>query len=290
MHHFTIRDIENLSGIKAHTLRMWEQRYGLCVCKRKESKHRYYDNDDLRHILRIAYLYHQNYKISRIAQLSQKEIIQLSSRRNESDEYEPTVNQFIEASLDYDQHQFEMVFNGLLRTMGLEKSVEKVIYPFLDKIGLLWMTGHVLPAQEHFCSYLIQKTIIAAINALPTVINSENRFILFTPEGEGHELTLLFVQYLIKKKGIKTILLGKNVSMDIVKEYCTNQPASHLYFHLVTNFTNCAPEQYLSKLSAAFADKKIIASGPAFKGVQNIPGNVELIRSLQHVISFDFSA
>ncbi|MEP6748887.1 MAG: MerR family transcriptional regulator [Bacteroidota bacterium] len=290
MHHFTIRDIENLSGIKAHTLRMWEQRYGLCVCKRKESKHRYYDNEDLKHILRIAYLYHHNYKISRIAQLSQDEIIQLASKRNDSDEYEVMVNQLIEASIDYNQLQFEMVFNGLLSSMGLEKSIEKVVFPFLNKIGLLWMTGHMLPAQEHFCTFLIQKTIIAAINALPTVTNSQYRFVLFTPEGEGHELSLLFVQYVIKKKGIKTILLGKNVSLNTVKDYCDQQPASHLYFHLVTNFTNCNPEQYVHKLSAAFADKKIIASGPALKDIQNLPGNVHLIRSLPEVISFEFSA
>jgi DNA-binding transcriptional MerR regulator len=289
MYHFTIRDIENLSGIKAHTLRMWEQRYGLCVCKRKESKHRYYDNTDLKHILRIAYLYHSGYKISRIAQLSPEQIIQLASKRNENDEYEVMVNQLVEASMDYDQQQFEKIFSSLLRTMGMEKSIEKVIYPFFDKIGLLWMTGHVLPAQEHFCSYLIQKTIIAATNALPPANTSVNKFVLFTPEGEAHELPLLFIQYLIKKKGIKNVLLGKNVSLDVLKQYCAKQPASHLYFHLITNFTNSSAEEYLSKLSMAFADKKIIASGPAIKNIQNIPGNVQLLSSLQQVLSFGFS-
>jgi MerR family transcriptional regulator, light-induced transcriptional regulator len=290
MHHFSIRDIENLSGIKAHTLRMWEQRYGLCVCKRKESMHRYYDNDDLKHILRIAYLYHNGYKISKIAQLSTDEIIMLASKKYSGDEYEVLVNQLVEASIDYDQQQFEKVFSGLLRTMGLEKSIEKVIYPFFEKIGLLWMTGHVLPAQEHFCSYLIQNSIIVAINALPTINTETNRFLLFTPEGEKHELPLLFIQYLIKKKGHKTIMLGKNVSVETIKYYCEHQPASHLCFHLITNFTNCEPAQYLRKLSLAFADKKIIASGPAFNGLENLPGNIVLIHSLQHAISLEFLA
>src|ERR1700712_3002086 len=103
MHHFTIRDIENLSGIKAHTLRMWEQRYGLCVCKRKESLHRYYDGEDLKHILRIAYLYHNGYRISRIVQLSADEILRLSSKKTGQDEYALMVNQLVEAGLDYNQ-------------------------------------------------------------------------------------------------------------------------------------------------------------------------------------------
>jgi MerR family transcriptional regulator, light-induced transcriptional regulator len=288
MHHFTIRDIENMSGIKAHTLRMWEQRYGLCVCKRKESKHRYYDSDDLKHILRIAYLYHHGHKVSKIAQLSQDEIIQLASGKYDSDEYEVMVNQLVEASVDYDQQQFEKIFHGLVRTMNLEKTIEKVVYPFFDKIGLLWMTGHILPAQEHFCSHLIQKTIIAAINALPTVTTETDRFIFFTPESEEHELPLLFIQYLAKKKGIKTILMGKNVSIDVLKYYCTHKAASHLWLHLITNFTNFSPEQYLTKLATTFANKKIIASGPVFKDLESVPGNVELLCSFQQILAFDF--
>ncbi|GAC1432295.1 MAG: hypothetical protein NVSMB7_08130 [Chitinophagaceae bacterium] len=289
MHHFTIRDVENLSGIKAHTLRMWEQRYGLCLCKRKESLHRYYDNEDLKHILRIAYLYHNGYKISRIAQFSQEEIIQQASRIFESDEYEVMINQLVEAGMDYNQEQFENAFHSALRTMGLERTMEKLVYPFMDKIGLLWMTGHVLPAQEHFCSYLVQKAVIAAINALPTVHTGNSRFLLFTPPGEDHELPLLFIQYIIKKKGYNNILLGKNISIDIIKEYCSCQPVTHLYFHLITNFTNCHPEQYLGKLSAAFADKRIIASGPALKDIENIPGNVDILRSFHEAMAFEFA-
>jgi MerR family transcriptional regulator, light-induced transcriptional regulator len=288
MHHFTIRDVENLSGIKAHTLRMWEQRYGLHLCKRKKSLHRYYDNEDLKHILRIAYLYHKGHRISRIAKFSHEEIIQMASKRFENDEYEVMVNQLIEASIDYNQLQFENAFNSALRTMGLEKSMEKVVYPFLEKIGLLWMTGHILPAQEHFSSHLIHKTVIAAINSLPSVYTSTNRFLLFTPEGEGHELPLLFIQYLIKKKGIKTVLLGKNIPLDIVKYYCAHQPVSHLYFHLITNFTNSDPQEYLSKLSETFADKQIIASGPSLKNIGSMPANVAIIDSLQHAISYEF--
>jgi DNA-binding transcriptional MerR regulator len=287
MHHFSIRDVENLCGIKAHTLRMWEQRYGLCTCKRRESKHRYYDAEDLKYILRIAYLYHHGYRISRIVQLSAQEIIELASKKTGSDEYGLLINQLLEAGLDYNQEQFENSFQGTVRTMGLENSIEKVIYPFLDKIGLLWMTGHVLPAQEHFCSHLIQKKIIAAINALPALYNGHQKLLLFTPEGENHELPLLVIQYIMKRKGFKTILLGKNISMDIVQSYCSQQPATHLCFHLVTNFTYPHPAEYLDKLSASFSEKKIIASGPALKNIKETPDNVSILRSFQELMSLE---
>ena len=171
--------------------------------------------------------------------------------------------------------------------MGMEKTIEKVVYPFFEKIGLLWMTGHVLPAHEHFCSYLIQKTVIAATNALPANYGSDNKVVLFTPEREMHELPLLFIQYLMKKKGIKNVLLGKNVSVETIKDYCAHQPASHLYFHLITNLTNYSAEEYIGKLSATFANKKIIASGRAVKEIKKIPANVKLLYSLQEVLFFE---
>jgi DNA-binding transcriptional MerR regulator len=288
MHHFTIRDVENLSGIKAHTLRMWEQRYGLCVCKRRESQHRYYDGEDLKHILRIAYLYHNGYRISRIIQLSAQEIIQLASKKSGNDEYGLLVNQLLEAGLDYNQEQFEKSFHDSIQAMGLENSIEKVVYPFLDKIGLLWMTGHVLPAQEHFCSHLIQKIVIASINALPALYNGHQKLLLFTPEGENHELPLLVIQYIMKRKGLKTILLGKNISMEVVKLYCLQQPVTHICFHLVTHFNHPDPAAYLGKLSANFAEKKIIASGPALKNIRETPGNVSILRSFQELMSLEF--
>ena len=287
MHQFTIRDVENLSGIKAHTLRMWEQRYGLCICKRRESQHRYYDGEDLKHILRIAYLYHNGYRISHIVQLSAQEIVELASKKTGNDEYGLLVNQLLEAGLDYNQDLFENNFHSSVRTLGLENSIEKVIYPFLDKIGLLWMTGHALPAQEHFCSHLIQKTIIASINALPAACNSHQKLLLFTPEGENHELPLLIIQYIIKKKGFQTILLGKSVSIDVVQLYCAQRPVTHLYFHLVTNFTNSQPAAYVEKLSANFTDKKIIASGPALKNISDTPDNVSILRSFQELMSLE---
>jgi DNA-binding transcriptional MerR regulator len=288
MHHFTIRDVENMSGIKAHTLRMWEQRYGLNVCKRKESKHRYYDNEDLKNILRVAYLYHNGYRISRIAKLSMEEIRLQASQTFNNDEYEVLVNQLVESGLLYNQPLFEKSLHTSIKTMGLEKSIERVIYPFLDKIGLLWLTNHVLPAQEHFCSHLIQKSIMYAINGLPPVKeNNGPRVLLFTPKGEMHDLPLLFAQYVMKKKGIKTVMMGSNCTTELLKYCCEHQPVTHLYFSFITNFTNGNTGDYITKLAAAFPNLQIIGTGAALRDVEATPANVRVLRSVQEVINLD---
>jgi MerR family transcriptional regulator, light-induced transcriptional regulator len=288
MHHFSIKDIENLSGIKAHTIRIWEQRYGLCSSKRKESKHRYYDNEGLKQILRIAYLYQNGYKISKIAGLVPEQIVELASKKIGKNEFDVFINQLVEASVDYDQPQFEKTLGIALTMMGLEKWITQIVYPFMDKIGLLWLTDHVLPAQEHFSSHIVQKKIIVATDKLPAIKTSKKeRFLLFTPEREEHEIPLLIANYLLKKQGIKTVLFGKNVSLATLQYYCEHHPVSHIYFHLITNFTDCETHAYLLKLAKQFPEKKIIAAGPLMKKISiNLPRNVELIRSLQEMMDF----
>ncbi len=286
MHYFTIRDVENLSGIKAHTLRMWEQRYGLNLCKRRESKHRYYDNEDLKYILRIAWLYHSGFRISRIAALSEDEINNLASQNYNADENESMVNQLVDAGLEYNQEQFEKSLRHAMKTMGLEKTIEKIVYPFFNKIGLLWLTNHLLPAQEHFCTFLIQKLIISAINALPAADNNKYRVFLFTPVKEMHDLPLLLAKYVFKKQGIKSIMAGSNCTIETVKYCCTHQPVTHLYFHLITNFTNCDINAYVKELSEEFADLKIIASGLALKDITSLPSNMQVLHSVHELLNF----
>jgi DNA-binding transcriptional MerR regulator len=290
MHHFSIRDVENLSGIKAHTLRIWEQRYGLCLCKRKESQHRYYDNEDIKQVLRIAYLYHNGYKISRIAGLTQEQLLQLASKRTGADEYDIFVNQLLMSSMEYDEAGFEQILNHLTLTMGLEKCMVKVIYPLLDKIGLLWMTNHILPAHEHFSSQLIQKNIISAIGKAGQVdTNAGNHFVLFTPEGEQHVIPLLFAQYLLKKQGVKTTLFGAAIPVALLKYYAARQSFTHLYFHAITHLANCEMDEYIRRLATEFPSKKIIVSGPAAGGAgctKEQPANVTILRSVKEMIDF----
>lgn len=287
MQQFSIRDMENLTGIKAHSLRIWEQRFGLNLCKRRESMHRYYDNEDLKHILRIAYLYHNGYKISRIASMRQEEIMQLAAGKLGRDENDAHIHHLIEASVDYDYPRFEKIFQSVLLSQGMERSIVNVIYPYLDRIGILWLTNHVMPAQEHFSSSIIRNKIIAAIDHLPPVTKThEKNILLFSPEEEFHEIPLLFMQYLLKKNMRPAILLGTNTSVQTIQYYCQHKSVSAVYLHIITNLTGKEPGRYLDVLSKAIPSVPIIASGPALRDVLSPPSNVRMIRSLEENILF----
>lgn len=287
MYQFSIRDIENLSGIKAHTLRIWEQRYGLTLCKRKESQHRFYDNDDLKQILRIAYLYKKGYKISKIATFTQDQIQELASQQNGPIDSDVIINQLIESSMDFDQGQFEAITDNSIQNMGMEQFVLKIAYPYMEKIGVLWMTNHIIPAQEHFSSSILQKKLISAINFLqPPVKRSDIYLLLFTPEGEQHELSLLFAQFLFKKKGYDAVLMGRSISIETLKYYTERKNVTHLYFHLITNFTNYSIDDYILKLASTFPEKKIIAAGPATINATVSADNVTILKSLKEMLDF----
>lgn len=278
MNTFTIRDIENLSGIKAHTLRVWEQRYGIIRPMRKDSNHRLYGIDDLKQILRISLLYNQGYKISRIAEMTEPEINSLSLEFMQKGHYEVFVNQMMEASIDFDEPAFRNALDGAIFHLGLEKAMLQAVYPFLNKVGILWLTGNVIPAQEHFASAIIRNRIIAAMGKItPRSKRSGLRFILFCPPAEFHEIPLLMVQYSLKFRGIPCVLFGVDTNLDQLKAYTEKFPATHLITHLITNFTNQSPQEILDELVNAFPGVNIIASGKSFREVKAKGDQIKLM-------------
>src|SRR5215831_4648490 len=289
MNLFSIKDIENLTGIKAHTLRIWEQRYNFLNPKRKQSKHRFYDNEDLKFILRIAYLYNNGFKISRIACFREEEIKKLALElKPGAENYDIFINQLTEASIDLNQERFEKILNNLVLHAGFEKSITHVIFPMLKNMGLLWITGNIIPAQEHFASSLIVKKMIVAIDGLERPeYNGERRVILFTPKGELHEIPLLFMQYMLKKHGIPHIYLGKNVCLGSLQEFCHERAFSQLYLHLITNLIRCEIKEYLMKLSSMFPDKEIIFSGSTTCQVScMLPPNIRALKNNEELMTF----
>jgi DNA-binding transcriptional MerR regulator len=291
MNAFTIRDIENLCGIKAHTIRIWEQRYQLLCPKRKTSNHRIYDNNDLKCLLRIAFLYHHGHKISSLARLNEKEICQLTlSLTREGDSAEMFINQLTEASIDFDEELFENILHNVILHMGFEKTITKVAYPFLEKIGLLWLTGNLVPAQEHFASALITKKIHVAINGLnnpiPSKAPAQKIVLLYTPKGEFHEIPLLYMRYLMKKSGIFTVYFGKDIDLDELEYYCRQKPVTHLYFHLVTHLLRYEPEEYIRRLTRLFPDKHIVISGWLGRSLHQVPPRVLVLNGLEEMQAF----
>lgn len=287
MNHFTIRDIENLCGIKAHTLRIWEQRYKLFVAKRKESQHRIYDNDDLKELLRISLLYHSGHKISKIAELNADQIQQLvQSSCIKDDNQEAFVLQLIEAGVDFDKEKFERLVNCLVVRIGLEKCIATVFYPFLQRIGLLWMTNNVIPAQEHFVSHIIRKKIILATDGLEVNSNSKTDIVVFAPTGEQHEIPLLTANYFFRKYNNRTSYFGVNVSTGCLEYYLQHHTVTHLYTHVITHLDNDGLNNYINTLCEKFPEKKIVLSGPASKCMEQIPANLQLLHSLDEMVEF----
>jgi DNA-binding transcriptional MerR regulator len=288
MNRFSIKDIENLSGIKAHTLRVWEQRYNICIPKRKESNHRFYDSDDLKSILKVSYLYHRGLKISKIAKFDTQHLNSVAETHFKLDlTNEHFISRLVDASIDLDEVRFEVIFQEALLLNGLEVTISNIIYPYLERIGVLWLTDNVIPAQEHFTSNIINRKIILAIDRLPNRTNASSKTILlFAPEKEHHEIPLLFLHYLLKKNGNHVIYFGVNTKLDNIKQYTDLKPVSHLHLHLITNLTSQSAGEYIDKLTEVFPGKKIVISGPFCNEAINTYNDVRLLKSRDEVMSY----
>ncbi len=289
MNLFSIGDIENLTQIKAHTLRIWEQRHGLCIGKRRESRHRFYDGDDLKQILHIALLYKKGKKISHISKLSKEEIrLSALSLSDNSDKFEVYITRLIETSIDMDPIGFVAVVNEAITHTGMETAVMEIIFPFLKKIGMLWLTGHAMPAQEHFASSIITQKIISETDKLPfnTHPQTKRRVLLFTPVGEYHEMPLLFMKFLLKKNNIPHTYMGKSIEINTLLEYCSKQDVTELFFVLITNLTHTSLNNYIKQLLNYFPNKKISCAGYSCSSNTDIQPGINVIKNTDEVLAF----
>lgn len=227
MRKFSISDIEGLIGIKAHTIRAWEIRYNLVPPKRTRTNIRYYDEDDLKALLNIVTLNENGYKISRIAKMSQAQIMDLVTQLK-SDWANDTIQvlNLSNATLNYNEVEFSNILSGCIDEMGLINTMDAVLFPFMKRAGMLWQTGTINPSHEHFASNLIRDRIIVEIDKLvKPKIKDPKRFLLFLPENETHETGLLFARYLLKKCGQDTLYLGSEIPYtDIIKVVESYQP------------------------------------------------------------------
>lgn len=217
---YSISDIERLVGVKAHTIRAWEVRYNLVPPKRTATNIRYYDDEDLKMLLNIVALNENGYKISRIAKLSKEQIADLVKQLNTEwgNETVQLLN-LSNAALRYDENDFSNILTGCIEEMGLIRTMDVVLFPFMKRVGMLWQSGTIDPSQEHFASNLIRDRIIVEIDKIEKPEKKDAlRFILFLPEAEMHETGLLFARYLLKRCGHETLYLGSEIPyLDIQK-------------------------------------------------------------------------
>lgn len=281
---YSIKDLEQLSGIKAHTLRIWEQRYNLLNPKRTDTNIRFYDDDDLKLILNVALLNDNGFKISKIASMASHEIrdevIKLTDRSLTHDDQ---IHALTICMIEMDEDRFDKILSTNIIKLGFEQTMLNIIYPFMSKIGVLWQTGAINPAQEHFISNLVRQKLIVAIDGQISQ-GGGKKFLLFLPEGELHEISILFASYLIKSKGHKVIYLGQSTpNDDLLSVYKLHQP-EYLLTVITTSPSSEYVQEYVNALSERFSTCQILVTGYQVIGQDLVfPKNVKQMNYIRDI-------
>jgi len=258
---YSIKDLEQLSGIKAHTLRIWEQRYNLLSPKRTDTNIRYYDDEDLKLILNVALLNDNGFKISKIVSMERPEMRDEVMRLTErSLTHDDQIHALTISMIEMDEDRFDKILSTNILKLGFDQTMMNIIYPFMSKIGVLWQTGAINPAQEHFISNLVRQKLIVAIDG-QIHTNTGKKFLLFLPEGELHEVSILFASFLIKNKGHKVIYLGQNTpTEDLNQVYDIHNP-EFLLTVITTSPSSEFAQAYVNGLAERFKESQLLVTG-----------------------------
>jgi MerR family transcriptional regulator, light-induced transcriptional regulator len=283
---YSIKDLEKLTGIKAHTIRIWEQRYGLIEPARTETNIRYYTDDNLRLLFNIALLNRQGVKISRIAQLKPLDIAAMVAEFNDTQGSNTQIDALTLSMIDLDEQKFDRIFSRFIEENGFQRTMIELVYPFLDKLNVLWLTGSINPAHEKFISNLIRSKIICAIEReVYTLPKEAATFLLYLPETENQELTLLFMHYLLRTRKQRIIYLGSNTSLTDLKEACCITKPTYVFTILNEMPHRQTLQQYINAIEVAIGDSKIMLTGALFFSQPvKFPLNAVFLNGLQDTL------
>lgn len=229
---YQIHDIEQMTGIKAHTVRIWEKRYNLLSPHRTATNIRYYDDEQVRRLLNVSTLVNAGKKISRVARMTDTDLamhireLQLNGPAQHA--YASFMAALTTSMLNFNEEEFGSLIDQIFLRYGSLDAVTKVVYPFLTKVGVLWSTNEAMPAQEHFASCLIRKKLILEAGKLPAAWRADKKVMLFLPPEEWHEIGLLLSEFVVKSCGYKTIYLGQSVPFENVLRTFKSTQVTHL--------------------------------------------------------------
>jgi MerR family transcriptional regulator, light-induced transcriptional regulator len=288
---YSIRDLEQLTGIKKHTIRIWEQRYNLITPKRTDTNIRYYTVDELRLLFNIALLNRNGYKINKLAKMTHAEItgvVDHISKRNDGSSSK--IDALTLAMLNLDERSFEEIFSVSIEEIGFEHTMATLIYPLLENLKALWITRSINPAHEKFITHLIQRKLLRAIDE---AVLSENRdskiFFLFLPEGESQELTLLFVYYLLRQRGFRVIYLGGQTSINDVKDACAAVPPGFVFSIIDNPLPRQSVQNYINQIALSTGNNRVLLTGSQLAQHHEnlvLPQNVSVLDGLNDTLAF----
>lgn len=286
---YSISDLEKLSGIKSHTIRAWEQRYGILRPKRTPTNIRYYEDEDLQFLLNVALLNRHGYKISKIAAMSKEEMARTISEVSEVNlGIDSELDVLTLAVIDMDEYKFSRILDSHIDQIGFEETMLEVVYPFMDRLSLLWLTGSIKPVQENFITLLIRNKLISAIEALPLTLDKKaKKFLLYLPKDEQQELSLLFMQFILKKRGFLAINLGPDMALVDLKDACQIRNPDYVFTILSETFNNEPIQKYIGNLAEAAPDSHLLLTGYlAATQSMKMPESASILPSLSDTIDF----
>lgn len=279
MAEYKIKDIETLTGIKAHTIRIWEKRYAILEPNRTQTQIRTYSDEDLVSILNIALLNKSGVKISRISEMSQREILQRVQELSQTANFDTLFENLLLALMNLDEDLFKHTLDVIQKEKGFDKMYSEYLTTFLDRIGVLWLAGTIHPGQEHFISNLIRQRLMSEIEKLPAP-SKEHVAILFLPDNEWHELGLMYYHYYLRKNGVYSFFLGQSTPVDAVLD-CVDR------FHAKAVITSCvagvnahAYKNALTEIARAHSNLLLYAGGLLSSSIADMKdATIQLIQS-----------
>lgn len=277
---YSIKDLEYLSGIKAHTIRIWEKRYNLLDPNRTDTNIRTYSDDDVRRILNVSMLVKSGYKISNVALFDleklQYEVIRISKNSNDADK---NMDQLLLHAVNLNSFGFEDKLDKIISENGFSKTIQQVVFPFFERIGVLWQAGSVYVAHEHFVSNLIRDRLISETRKLKPA-ESAKSVLFFLRENEWHELGLLFFSYLAAQAGLRSVYLGQSLPFSDLSNLLNNHEFDFVCTSFIQTITKAELEQYLNNLSLLFKRNKILISGQQLTiHKPKLPSNVLVVKN-----------
>lgn len=284
---YSIRDLEKLTGIKAHTIRIWEQRYALVKPARTDTNIRYYTDENLRHLFNIALLNRNGVKISKLAQMTPDEIAAKGAAIAQNN---PNPNSQIDAltlaMIDLKEAAFEQVFAEFVTANGFERAMLELVYPFLDKLRLLWLTNSISPAHEKFVGQIIRRKLMCAVDKANPRPDTPV-FLVYSPEGEAQELTLLFIQYLLRSRGMHVTYLGANVAVSDLRDACHALKPDYVFTILQEPLPRQPIQSYVDSVVQAIGDCQLLLTGQQFfVGPVKLPPNAAVLNGLPGTLQF----
>lgn len=286
---YSIRDLEKLTGIKAHTIRVWEQRYGLIEPARTATNIRYYTDENLRLLFNVALLNRYGHKISHLARMEPEEIaLRVSEIAKNNTSHNAQIDALTLAMIDLNETTFDHIFRTHCDAYGFEHTMLELVYPFLDKLSVLWLTNSISVAHERFIGNLIRRKIMCAIDQEPLHLPRDAvRFLLYTAEGEAQELMLLFMHYLLRKRGLRVLYLGVNTQVkDVGEAYQPYQP-DYVFTIIQEPLFRQSIQGYVESIVAATPGSRLLLTGAQlFVNPVKLPENAQALSGLQDTLQF----